>query len=136
MLTCKDSSEEWWAIPGWVDCTSPRSVYSGPPSYGAGQRSHNGPEQGLLFHLQRTVFSAFDQGVGSISLFLQYNKLDYWPWKKWSRKFIFTGIVIRFEQFLFEFVFVLETSQTIHGLKVDKINLRPDLVRKDTEFRK
>ena len=56
--------------------------------------------------------------------------------KKWSRKFGFTGIVIRFEQFLFEFVFVLETSQTIHGLKVDKINLRPDLARKDTEFRK
>ena len=56
--------------------------------------------------------------------------------KKWSRKFISTGIVIRFEQFLFEFVFVLETSQTIHGLKVDKINLRPDLARKDTEFRK
>ena len=41
-----------------------------------------------------------------------------------------TSIVVRFEQFLFEFVFVLETSQTIHGLKVDKINLRPDLVAK------
>ena len=35
-----------------------------------------------------------------------------------------TGIVIRFEQFLFEFLFVLETSQTIHRLKVDKVNLR------------
>ena len=29
-----------------------------------------------------------------------------------------TSIVVRFEQFLFEFFFVLETSQTVHGLKV------------------
>ena len=34
-----------------------------------------------------------------------------------------TCVVIRFEQFVFEFLFVLETSQTIHSLKVDKIKL-------------
>ena len=32
---------------------------------------------------------------------------------------IHTSIVVRFEQFLFEFFFVLETSQTVHGLQVD-----------------
>ena len=34
-----------------------------------------------------------------------------------------TSIVVRFEQFLFEFFFVLETSQTVHGLKVKKIRI-------------
>ena len=39
-----------------------------------------------------------------------------------------TSIVVRFEQFLFEFFFVLETSQTVHGLKV-KQKLKMYVVR-------
>ena len=82
---------------------------------------HIGLAPRFLFHLRRTVFAAFDQEVGSISLFLQYilNQISTIN----HLLFFITCVVIRFEQFVFEFLFVLETSQTIHSLKVDKITL-------------
>ena len=59
-------------------------------------------------HLHGTVFFSYGQEGGSISLFLSFIQMNI----TWN-----TSIVFRFEQILFEFVLVLETAQTVHGLK-------------------
>ena len=94
---------------------------------------HTWLSPGSRSHLLWTVCAVFDQEGGNISLFLQkYFKLDgdksIWSLLFYLEKYLLrcerkifdTCVVIGFEQFLFEFFFVLETSQTVHGLEVLK----------------